>query len=291
MEQFKHHVSLHKDGTYSVGVSIDQGYMTPSDFRILSDLADKYEVTTLMATTAKKINFMDVKEAAFRLDCGPSHASVGALAVCGQLADIADFAVKLYSGAGVQRFVFGAQLVFLCHQVHNFGAEGFLLVFHAVKIIIAELLAQFVLKPAFHHRLGKCGKAAGHFWADSVEKFNFFLEKRVLGVGGVSDIHQHIVGAVKVLFLFKLFENFNLFAGAFRVYEILGKLCDFCDNAVNIGAAVWNVTQFHKHNLLFKNLLSVKYILQLCAVKIKAEIVQKTCPMRYRAGCVKYTID
>lgn len=63
MEQFKHHVSLHKDGTYSVGVSIDQGYMTPDDFAVLSELAKKYEVTSLMATTAKKINFMDVKEA------------------------------------------------------------------------------------------------------------------------------------------------------------------------------------------------------------------------------------
>ena len=63
MEQFKHHVSQHKDGTYSVGVSIDQGYMTPDDFILLSELAKKYHVTTLMATTAKKISFMDVQEA------------------------------------------------------------------------------------------------------------------------------------------------------------------------------------------------------------------------------------
>lgn len=63
MEQFKHHVSQHKDGTYSVGVSIDQGYMTPDDFILLSGLAKKYHVTTLMATTAKKISFMDVQEA------------------------------------------------------------------------------------------------------------------------------------------------------------------------------------------------------------------------------------
>lgn len=63
MEQFKHHVSQHKDGTYSVSVSIDQGYMTPDDFILLSELAKKYHVTTLMATTAKKISFMDVQEA------------------------------------------------------------------------------------------------------------------------------------------------------------------------------------------------------------------------------------
>lgn len=63
MEQFKHHVSMHKDGTYSVGVSIDQGYMTPDDFAQLSELAKKYGVNTLMATTAKKISFMDVTEA------------------------------------------------------------------------------------------------------------------------------------------------------------------------------------------------------------------------------------
>ena len=62
MEQFKHHVSQHRDGTYSLGISIDQGYMTPEDFITLSDLAKKYGVTTLMATTAKKISFMDVKE-------------------------------------------------------------------------------------------------------------------------------------------------------------------------------------------------------------------------------------
>ena len=63
MEQFKHHVTLHKDGSYSVGVSLDQGYMTPDDFTILAELAKKYHVGTLMATTAKKINFMDVAEA------------------------------------------------------------------------------------------------------------------------------------------------------------------------------------------------------------------------------------
>ena len=62
MEQFKHHVSQHRDGTYSLGISIDQGYMTPEDFTTLSHLAKKYGVTTLMATTAKKISFMDVKE-------------------------------------------------------------------------------------------------------------------------------------------------------------------------------------------------------------------------------------
>ena len=39
MEQFKHHVTLHKDGSYSVGVSLDQGYMTPDDFTILAELA------------------------------------------------------------------------------------------------------------------------------------------------------------------------------------------------------------------------------------------------------------
>ena len=63
MEQFKHHVSQHKDGTYSLGVSIDQGYMTPEDLSVLSALAKKYQVSTLMATTAKKISFMDVAEA------------------------------------------------------------------------------------------------------------------------------------------------------------------------------------------------------------------------------------
>lgn len=62
MEQFKCHVSLHKDGTYSLAVSIDQGYMTPDDFILLSSLAKKYQVSTLMATTAKKISFMDVAE-------------------------------------------------------------------------------------------------------------------------------------------------------------------------------------------------------------------------------------
>ena len=63
MEPFKHSVTQHKDGTYSLGVSIDQGYMTPEDLLILSQLAQKYQVATLMATTAKKISFMDVAEA------------------------------------------------------------------------------------------------------------------------------------------------------------------------------------------------------------------------------------
>lgn len=64
MEPFKYHVTQHKDGTYSVGVSIDQGYMTPDDFLVLAQLAKKHQVSTLMATTAKKISFMDVTEQA-----------------------------------------------------------------------------------------------------------------------------------------------------------------------------------------------------------------------------------
>lgn len=64
MEPFKYHVTQHKDGTYSVGVSIDQGYMTPDDFLVLAQLAKKHQVSTLMATTAKKISFMDVNEQA-----------------------------------------------------------------------------------------------------------------------------------------------------------------------------------------------------------------------------------
>lgn len=61
MEQkFNYHVTLHKDDTYSLAISIDQGYMKPEDFVILADLAKKHQVNHMMATTAKKISFMDV---------------------------------------------------------------------------------------------------------------------------------------------------------------------------------------------------------------------------------------
>lgn len=61
-KSFKHNVTLHKDGTYSMGISINYGYMTPDELIALANIAKKYNVTTCMATTAKKISFMDVKE-------------------------------------------------------------------------------------------------------------------------------------------------------------------------------------------------------------------------------------
>ena len=60
--EFKHKVTLQKDGKYSVGISIDQGFMKPDDLIKLGELAKKYHVNTVMATTAKKLNFMDVAE-------------------------------------------------------------------------------------------------------------------------------------------------------------------------------------------------------------------------------------
>jgi len=62
MDQFKHHVTLHQDGTYSMGISINFGYMTPDDLIALGNLAKKYNINCCMATTAKKLSFMDVKE-------------------------------------------------------------------------------------------------------------------------------------------------------------------------------------------------------------------------------------
>ncbi len=62
MTEFSTHVTEHANGTYALGVSINQGFMTPDDFIMLADLAKKYHVTTLMPTTAKKIQFLDVAE-------------------------------------------------------------------------------------------------------------------------------------------------------------------------------------------------------------------------------------
>lgn len=61
--EFKHGVTLHKDETYALSVSLDLGYMTPDDLITLANLAKKYQVNTMSATTAKKISFMDVREA------------------------------------------------------------------------------------------------------------------------------------------------------------------------------------------------------------------------------------
>jgi len=61
-KSFKHGVTLHKDGTYSMGISINYGYMTPDDLITLGNIAKKYNVTTCMATTAKKLSLMDVRE-------------------------------------------------------------------------------------------------------------------------------------------------------------------------------------------------------------------------------------
>lgn len=61
-QTFTHGVTLHKDGTYALQLSIDFGYMTPDDLITIGQIAKKYGVNTCMATTAKKISLMDVKE-------------------------------------------------------------------------------------------------------------------------------------------------------------------------------------------------------------------------------------
>lgn len=61
--EFKTHVTLHKDGTYSLGVNIDYGFLSPDDLIKIAELAKKHNVTQIMATTAKKISFYNVQEA------------------------------------------------------------------------------------------------------------------------------------------------------------------------------------------------------------------------------------
>lgn len=39
--EFKTHVTLHKDGTYSLGVNLDYGFMSPDDMIKLAELAQK----------------------------------------------------------------------------------------------------------------------------------------------------------------------------------------------------------------------------------------------------------
>ena len=53
--EFKTHVTLHKDGTYSLGVNLDYGFMSPDDMIKLAELAKKHNVGEMMCTTAKKI--------------------------------------------------------------------------------------------------------------------------------------------------------------------------------------------------------------------------------------------
>lgn len=60
--EFKTHATLHKDGTYSIGVNLDYGFMSPDDLIKIAELAKKYNVTEIMATTAKKISFYNVAE-------------------------------------------------------------------------------------------------------------------------------------------------------------------------------------------------------------------------------------
>lgn len=58
--EFKTTASLHKDGTHSLGVNLDYGFMTPDDLVKISELAKKHNVTQMMITTAKKISFYNV---------------------------------------------------------------------------------------------------------------------------------------------------------------------------------------------------------------------------------------
>ena len=58
--EFNTHVTAHKDDTYALAINVDYGFFTPDDFVKIAELANKYGVTKMMATTAKKISFYDV---------------------------------------------------------------------------------------------------------------------------------------------------------------------------------------------------------------------------------------
>ena len=58
--EFNTHVTAHKDDTYALAINVDYGFFTPGDFVKIAELANKYGVTKMMATTAKKISFYDV---------------------------------------------------------------------------------------------------------------------------------------------------------------------------------------------------------------------------------------
>ena len=43
--EFKTHVTLHKDGTYSLGVNLDYGFMSPDD---MIKLAENYNIVFIV---------------------------------------------------------------------------------------------------------------------------------------------------------------------------------------------------------------------------------------------------
>ena len=51
--EFKTHVTLHKDGTYSLGVNLDYGFMSPDDMIKLAELAKKHNVRFVHAPEDK----------------------------------------------------------------------------------------------------------------------------------------------------------------------------------------------------------------------------------------------
>ena len=59
--EFNTQVTAHKDNTYSLAINLDYGFMTPDDLIAIAELAKKHNVTSMMATTAKKMSFFDVK--------------------------------------------------------------------------------------------------------------------------------------------------------------------------------------------------------------------------------------
>lgn len=58
--EFNTQVTAHKDDTYALAINVDYGFFTPDDFIQIAELAKKYGVTKMMATTAKKISFYNV---------------------------------------------------------------------------------------------------------------------------------------------------------------------------------------------------------------------------------------
>ena len=55
--EFNTQVTAHKDDTYALSINLDYGFMSPDDLIKIAELAKKYNVTKMMATTAKKVSF------------------------------------------------------------------------------------------------------------------------------------------------------------------------------------------------------------------------------------------
>ena len=188
---------------------------------------------------------MLVKESALGLKRLAAGGAVGALFIRPQLRQRQLFAAEVGHRAGIELLIAGGQLVFLLHQLHDFGLKGA----HGNLGVRKQQLAVAGLQLRAELRAQQRQTHALYLLlqqrANLVAVLVFLVIELVAGIDGVAHIGQrhvrlHVAGQ-RLIFL----KRVNLRPGIFSLGHAAHDVVHFPAKRVDIGSGIRHFREFH----------------------------------------------